>query len=136
MSTISKRRKAKKRPFLYSNIAIVILVCIVLFFGIQVFDLRDKRDVSEAKRAEAAAELDRVKREEADLRGRNEALGTPEGRERAIRERFNVVKDGEGVVHVIEDERPLGAGIVLEPPVLEEKSFFERVVRFFDFLGL
>jgi cell division protein FtsB len=134
MSTISEKRKARKRPFIYSGISIFVLVGIIFFFGFQVFDLREKRDLSEVKRAEAQAELERIKAEAADLRRRNEELGTPDGRERAIRERFNVVKEGEGVIHIIEEDRPLGAGIMmLEPPVLEEKSFFERIMHFFRF---
>lgn len=133
MSTMIEKRKAKKRPLLYSGISIVVLIGIIFFLGFQVFDLREKRDLSEAKRAEAAAELERITRREAILRERNEALETPEGRERALRERFNVVKEGEGVIHVIEEDRPIGAGIVLEPPALEEKSFFEKILNFLGF---
>lgn len=83
--------------------SIVLLLVIALFLGYQVMGLVEKRNISEEKRAKAEAEYERYKRQEEDLRERTESLETEEGKERAIRERFNVAKEGEGVIYVIEE---------------------------------
>lgn len=117
---------------MYSNISIVLFLLLTIFLGYQVFNLQEKRNVSAFKRAEAKDVLDRHVAEEQDLRKEIDGLETPEGRDRAIRERFNVVKEGEGVIYVIEDEKPLGAEISIDDRLPEKKNFFEKIVHFFQ----
>ena len=128
-----KRKKRKTRHFIYSNVSILLLVFITVFLGYQVFGLHKKWNLSETKRAEAVAELERQTAEEKSLRERIEEIQTPEGRERAIRERFNVVKEGEGVIYVVEEEESIGSDIVLDRAESEKKSFLESVRNLFRF---
>lgn len=127
------RKKRKARHFIYSNASIALLLVITVFLGYQVFGLHKKWSVSEVKRAEAVAELNSQIEEEESLRVRIEEIQTPEGRERAIRERFNVVKEGEGVIYVVEEDRSFGADIVLDREESEKSSFFEAIRSFFRF---
>jgi|GEM_PF-1055799 cell division protein FtsB len=135
MSTTFKRRRKKRKAkhVIYSNASIVLLVLITAFLGYQVFGLHKKWNVSEIKRAEAVAELERQMEEEESLRERIEEIQTPEGRERAIRERFNVVKEGEGVIYVVEEDRSIGSDIILDREESEKNSFFESIRNFFKF---
>lgn len=114
----SRKKKQKKKRFIFSNTSIVLLTLVTIFLGYQVVGLQEKRNVSEEKRAEAEGELNRLVEEESSLRTRIEELQTLEGKEEAIRERFNVVKEGEGVIYIVEEDRAIGADIVLE----EEKE--------------
>ncbi|MEX0933633.1 MAG: hypothetical protein WDZ74_02655 [Candidatus Paceibacterota bacterium] len=135
MKTAFKRRKKKRktRHFIYSNVSILLLVVVTVFLGYQVYGLHKKWSVSEIKRAEAALELNSQIEEEESLRERIEEIQTPEGRERAIRQRFNVVKEGEGVIYVVEDEPSIGTEIVLSKDMYEKRSFFEQLFSFFGF---
>lgn len=103
----------------------------VLFLGYQTYELQKKRNVSLDKKMQASAELARYIEEEETLRSRIEELETPEGRERVIRERFNVVKDGEGVIYVIEEEQGIGANIILEKEVSDEEGIWRLLKSFF-----
>lgn len=100
---LGRRRKGRKY-FIYSNASIVLLVFAVVFLGYQLIGLVGKRNLSQEKLDTTLAELQRYEKEEADLRERIEDLETEEGRERAIRDRFNVVKDNERVIYIIENE--------------------------------
>lgn len=128
-----KRKKRKTRHFIYSNASIVFLLIITVFLGYQVFELHKKWNVSEMKRAEAVSALNLRIEEEKSLRERIDEIQTPEGRERAIRERFNVVKEGEGVIYVVEEDQSIGADIILNREEAEKSSFLESLRNFFRF---
>jgi cell division protein FtsB len=127
----NKRRRKKRRPVIFSNWSILFLIAITLFLSYQVFGLHKKWGVSESKRASAAAELQRYIEEEESLRERIGEIQTLEGRERAIRERFNVVKDGEGVIYIVEEDNAFGSGIILDREEVKKKGFFESIKAFF-----
>lgn len=133
MRSLNKTRgqRKKKRRFLYSWASIALLICIAFFLGYQTYELQKKRNVSLDKKMQASAELARYSKEEETLRSRIEELETPEGRERVIRERFNVVKDGEGVIYVIEEEQGIGANIILEKETADEENVWQLLKSFF-----
>jgi cell division protein FtsB len=134
MQKVNRRRKKKKsRGLMYSNWSVFLLCIVTFFLGYQVFGLHKKWSVSESKRAAAAAELHYYIEEEQSLRERIEQIQTPEGRERAIRERFNVIKEGEGVIYVVEEDNAFGSGIILDREPAEKKNLLESIRAFFTF---
>lgn len=120
-----KRQRKRKRPasskkrrrFIYSNASIFFLFLIVIFLGYQLFGLVEKRNISREKLNKAKEELREFQEAEVQLREQILELDTDEGRERTIRQRFNVTKENEGVIYVIEE------GGTQQ----EEYGFFEEV---------
>ncbi len=96
----------------------------LLFFALLVILLRGVWDVyqkegdSRALRREAEVELHDLRLREVELRSEISSLSTERGREEALRHRFNVGKEDEGMVVIVE---PVGPERSLEP------TNFERV---------
>lgn len=133
MNPRTKSRKklgAKKgqRRFIHSNLSIVILVILTIAFGRQLFGAVGKYRLSEEKLSETILRLEQKEKEEEVLRAKIEALDTPEGKERAIRERFNVTKENEGVIYVIEPEDVFEEEISLEEEGVDNKNFIQNIL--------
>ena len=108
MSLTRARQRRGWRWLLHSPITVVVLLLIVGLLSVSVYH----RLVIERK---AAAERREVESERAALVERRDELATeveylqdPAGAEREIRQYFDVAKDGEQVVVLVEDERPTG----------------------------
>ncbi len=90
--------KKRKQSLLYTPIGIGFLAAILLYLGYSTFGVYTKWSDAHAKLTEArAAYTATVERHDAisdDLH----TLSTDRGKEEIIREKFNVVKEGEGVV--------------------------------------
>jgi len=133
MHNVNKRwRRKKVRRLIYSNWSVLLLIIVTVFLGYQVTGLHKKWSVSELRRTTAGVELRYYTDEEQSLRERIEQIQTPEGREKAIRQRFNVVKPGERVIYVVEEDNTFGSDIVLDKEVVDEKGgFFDFLREFF-----
>jgi len=129
MREFQDRRRFRK--LMHSRYAIIVLVviCILLIRGVWgVYEKYDKsRDIA-----------DRTKNELSNLSAREQSLSveivnlsTELGKEREVRERFGVVKDGERLVVLVEDES-------LKKPVnqITEESWWQKFVNFFKFSNL
>lgn len=103
MREFQDRRRIRK--FLHSRYAIAVLVLVCLFLGRAVWGVYAKYQKSEALEARVAAELAALEAREASLRAYTASLETEEGKEREIRGRFGVAKEGERVVVIVEDAR-------------------------------
>ena len=85
----------------------IFLLFLILFF----FFLVTSTYRSFSKRQKASQEHDRIEKEYQELKEKKsdlelniQHLETPRGREEAFRELFNVIKEGEQVIRVIEEE--------------------------------
>jgi cell division protein FtsB len=125
MKEFQDRNKTKKR--IYSKTTLFLL----FFFLILV--LRGSYGVYQ-KEAESRREMERVLQQKKELMGRleniehhAEMLKTPAGVENEIRHKFDVVKEGEGVVVIVDKEIPVleqdTRGVV--------RKFFDSVVNVF-----
>jgi len=134
MKAPDKRRKKKKtqKRFIYSNLSIALLLLLIIFLSYEVSGLQKKRNISEAKRSEAEIEYNRYLEDKESLQSEIKDLKTEEGKEKIIRERFNVVKEGEGVIYVVEDDPAIGSSLILENNKETKKTGF--FARFLDFL--
>jgi cell division protein FtsB len=125
MFTFYERRKLRR--VLYSKPAVVVLLLIAVFLGNAAYNAWDKASIAKNKRMEVAAELGVLQAREAMLRERIAYLETDKGKEEELRKQFDVGKDGEYAIVVVEKE----ANVPLDANRDTEKSFFERILDWF-----
>lgn len=112
------QEKEKIRRRLYSKTSIVILFIIMIFVARGVIGLYSKEKTSRF-------EVERLTKQKVEIENRlksvskqNEMLATTQGIEYEIRNKFDVVKEGEGVIVIVDKELP--------PPPEEKKSFLKK----------
>ena len=96
------RRAKKKIPLFYNRITALILVVAVGFLGLTVFDLLQKEREAAMRRAEAERELKSIQDREQLLTEELAVLETPRGREALVRNTFDVAKEGEEVIVILD----------------------------------
>jgi cell division protein FtsB len=99
--------KKKFRRILYSKITFIIVLFFCLIIGRATFDMYKTNRLTAEKRMIAENELLDVKIRESSLRAQIGALKTERGVEEELRTKFRVVKNGEGVIIVVDDEAVL-----------------------------
>ncbi|HVT75273.1 MAG TPA: septum formation initiator family protein [Candidatus Paceibacterota bacterium] len=99
MREFQERRRIKK--LLHSRYAIAGLAIICLFLCRGVWNVYAKYEKSRDISVRMDSELASLQAREDSLKGQIDSLDTPEGREREIRDRFGVVKEGEKVVVLV-----------------------------------
>ncbi len=110
--------KRRLKRLVYSKPVIAVVGGLVLLAGVPVYNVYQKFiDTLERKEA-VAAELARVEYREAVLREEIERLDTPLGREAEIRQKFELGREGEQLIIIIEDEEEgVSEEFVPEEPV-------------------
>ncbi|MFA6397253.1 MAG: septum formation initiator family protein [Candidatus Paceibacterota bacterium] len=99
------QRKNKYKNVLYSKVSIVILGLLTLFLLVGVISMIRKTREAYINKEVTKEKLAELKDQKGLLENETAKLKTEEGVEESIREKFRVVKDGEGLV-VITDEKP------------------------------
>ena len=100
MREFQERRRVKR--LLHSRYAIVALVVVCLFLAHGVWDVYGKYEKSKEIADRASTNLAELQSRQDSLSQSIDALGTTEGKENEIRDRFGVVKAGEKVVVVVD----------------------------------
>lgn len=98
------RQKKKRPPFLYSPVAIGLLIIVLLAMGRATWNVYGKQSESAEKRRQAETELNALKERQKVLTAELERLKTQEGIEAEIRENYSLAKQGEGLAIIITDE--------------------------------
>ena len=98
------RERRKIRGWLFSKPAIALLFVVSLFLARSVLGLYEKERTAAERYAVAAARLEELKTNAALLEEKVAYLRSGRGMEEEIRRRFDVVKEGEQVVIIVEDE--------------------------------
>ncbi|MDP3958250.1 MAG: septum formation initiator family protein [bacterium] len=96
------QQKQRLRRILYSKVTLALLFAALLLFGNSTFKLLEKKREAANGLATLEKEIAALAVKEKTLSGRIAALKTERGVEEAIREKFKVAKEGEGVVVVID----------------------------------
>jgi len=102
MLDFKKRNKSWRA--IYQKIFIFILGVIVIFLGNASWNAYQKYKVAKGNRDNAAAELGKLYERQVKLKKDTELLKTQTGIEALLRQRFNVIKEGEGVIVIIEGQ--------------------------------
>lgn len=119
----------KKRIFrskLYSWPILILLFALVIFLGHGVWNMYAKVRTSEAQLAQAQAELDELKERRKELENKIAYIETETGIEEHLRREFDVAKEGEQVVVILDNGEE-----VEEVISFEEKGFWERFKEWF-----
>jgi hypothetical protein len=117
-----KHTKMKKQSLLYTPVGIGFLAIILLYMAYTTYGVYAKWSDANAKLGEAEdAYTATVARHDA-ISSDLEVLSTPRGKEEVIREKFHVVKEGEGVVVLPGDA--LAEQVAGMPKEKEKKGFW------------
>lgn len=93
------------RTLLYSRISIIVLFLLCMLLLRSIMQLNDKRiDVSKL-RDDSAVERANLENKVRQAQLKNEEIVTPRGFENYVRTTFPVVKEGEGVIVIYDDEK-------------------------------
>lgn len=111
-----KKPKLRIRPLLL----MLVLVVAVIFLAKASWGVLQKERESRANAEEVQKELDALLERKALLQGETDKLSTEEGLEEAIREKFQVSKNGESVMVVVEKPQE-------GPIIVERKGFFANM---------
>ena len=98
-----KNRRLIKRHFPAPLFFLVVLL-IIFGLGRANLNLLQKHSLAEGVKEETQLQLDDLESQKAQLQNNIEQLSTGEGIEEEIREKFRVVKDGEQLVIIVDNE--------------------------------
>lgn len=102
MREYQTKKKIKRRIF--SKISIGFLAIMLFFLIKATYNVYQKNVESQANLARVNSSLEETEQRYESLKKENERLGTNEGVEEEIRHKFQVSKEGEKVIVVIDDE--------------------------------
>jgi len=117
---------------LYSKPTIIALAVLTLFFAYNVTGIIAKSRETDKNLGTALSELDSLKSKQASLQSSLDTLSTPAGVDDAIREKYRVVKGGEGLVVIVNDQNKNGTAAAANAPAAEHgfwnfiKSMFTK----------
>jgi cell division protein FtsB len=111
----------RKHKWFYSPIVLLVMIGVCIFFTTNVVTLVRKNKDTRLLRDQASRELTELENRRQKLETDIASLKSERGQEEVIRENFQVTKDGEGVVVIVDEE---------EKPVETEKkeTFFEKIM--------
>ena len=96
-----EKRKLKK--LIYSKPTLIILGLLVIWFSFAVFSMYKKERDTRLKRIEQKGILDELKTREASLSEEIERLSTERGIEEEVRSKFEVGREGEEVIIIVDN---------------------------------
>lgn len=95
------KNKRKTRKLIYSKISLLIALAIVIFMSMSTYNIYKKYRESADNKKGAMGELSSLEQRNKELSSRIDRLKTDRGLEEEIRKKFNVAKEGEGVVIIV-----------------------------------
>lgn len=99
------QQKHMIRTLLYSRVTIVILFLLCILLLRSVMELNDKRIEVSKLRDDASKEMDIVSEKVAQAKKQSDAIATPRGFDAYVRSTYPVVKEGEGVIVIYDQDK-------------------------------
>lgn len=118
--------KRKIKSWLFSRTSIALLLIASGLLSVSVFERYQKERETAFKYTERAAELTELNARAAALESKVEYMESARGIEDEIRHRYDVVKEGEYAVIIMDAEK--ATSTPLPPPPPEKKGFFSRLL--------
>lgn len=117
--------KHHKESFFHTRFWIAVLLVICGVLSVSVYKIYKKYNHAKTIRDDYRAELEQVKDHRADLQKNIDALSTERGKEEEIRDRYRVVKEGEQMILIVDNDKK-------EPKIPESEnevhtSGFQRI---------
>lgn len=95
----------KKGNFWHSPLALVVLFLILLIFSFNMIGLIGKERETNKNKISEMNKLEDLRARETNLNKEIERLNTTEGIEESVRDKFQVVKPGEKMVIIVDDDK-------------------------------
>lgn len=96
--------KKNNYKFWHSPIALIVLFCILILFGYKIIDLIQKERETAYKKDLVLNKVDNLNLRVSTLSKDILRLETEEGKEELIREKYQVAKEGEKMVIIVDEE--------------------------------
>jgi len=116
------------KRILFSPITALIIILVVLAMAYAVFSIVDKSVDAARARKLSEKEVAELAEKKADLTHKLDALRSPEGQEAALREHFPVVKEGEHVIVIVDEQKKTEGTQETEAP---KKGFWQFLKNLF-----
>ena len=113
------QQKEQTKSKLYSRYTLLTLFVLIILTGKGLINIYQKNISSEEEKRLVEKKKDELQNRYDSLSNRVEELKTPQGMEKEIRSKFDVVKPGENVIVVVDKEVPA--------PVKEETNVIKRL---------
>lgn len=98
-------QKHQIRTILYSRVTIVILFLLCILLLRSIMELNDKRMAVKKLEGESAVERQELEMKVQKAEEKNNAIETKRGFESYVRTTYPIVKEGEGVIVIYDDEK-------------------------------
>lgn len=118
-------KKKKKYKFWHSPVVLVVLFLLMIFFIYKLILIYEKERETNRKKIEAEEKIEELTERERILLNDIARLNTTEGVEDIIREKYLVAKEGEKMVIIVEEKKPL------EIDTYNKKSFWSWFIGIF-----
>ena len=96
--------------FLYSKPALTVLILILILLAYSVIDIYGKTRETVQKRNFAEEKVKELEDREGKLTEQIKSLKTESGVEASLRDKFGLVKEGEGIVVIVDDKKNVDQG--------------------------
>lgn len=116
--------KKRVKRILYSRVMFVVLLVVIALAGKATWGVYQKEKTSKVYLDRLQGEISELKQREDYIKSGIDRLGTARGIEEEIRQKFKVVKDGEAMAILIDDEAFLAS-------TSTEKGFWSTIVDVF-----
>ena len=124
------QHKYMVRTLLYSRVTLVILFLLIVILLRSIMELNDKRHDAIKLRDDSQKEVDELQRKVDTSKKQTEAISTKRGYEAYIRTTYPVVKKGEGVIVIYDDNKSPVSTVRDKVTALEQMSIWWR--KFFN----
>ena len=122
MLEFQEKRKVKR--FMYSRVTLVILLVIVAFLLKGIWGAYEKQRLTKENLNKVSIDFNKLKERESGLSSEIEWLGTKNGMEQEIREKYGLVKPGEEVIVIVN-----GGGGDSESIVSADSGFWQKMLE-------
>jgi len=105
MIMLEFQEKRKLRRFMYSKVTLFFLIILIIFLLNSVWKVYQKQAMTRENLAKTASALESLQTREEMLSSEIERLQTKEGTEEEIRAKYGLVKPGEEVIIIVDDNK-------------------------------
>ncbi len=111
---------------LYSKPFLMVLVVVIMFLALSTYGAYERKEQARVKREELSARLIELEKRAGELESDISRLEDPRGIEMELRSRYEVGKEGEEVIVLIDDEEMKETATKTEE---QEEGFWGKIVN-------
>lgn len=125
---MSEFNRKNKRNFWHSPLVLLVLLFMVIIFAYNMISLSEKERETTKKKEQILSQIDSLRERESNLKNDINKLNTESGIEETIRDKYQVVKDGEKMVVIVDNEKEENA---LPLEIKKDHSFWGWIKKTF-----